>query len=444
MPAQPNRKRLTDIVAGRTNPPTEGSITIWDTLVPGFGIRISSRGRRTWVCIYRVNGKSVMQTIGTMVLIPSVAEARELAREAQRKASTGVHPVEEKKQKAEAAAKAAAEARTKTFRALIEHPEKGFIKQHVERRELRDSTLRETQRILNRVMPYLGDKPAKEIKPDDIENLLDDIEAIRRRPRKGAGDKPRGEARTIQTCLTTVFKWALTARHIDVNPMVAIPKDRHGKTTARERTLGDDEIPAFWSAMESLGWPYGDIGKLLLLTGQRSGEVTGMRWSELDLTNRVWRLPGKRTKNKRPHVVYLSPQAMEIIEQQQLSRRWSNCDYVFSTTGAKAVSGFGNSKPQADAYMRDELGREPEHWTWHDLRRTAVTGMAEIDILPHIIEAVVNHISGSKAGIAGVYNKAVYPEQRKAAMAAWGRHVENLVRPDPNPETVVVPLRQPA
>ena len=157
-------------------------------------------------------------------------------------------------------------------------------------------------------MPYLGNKLANSITHGDITELLDDVAAKRVDRRQGLAG-PASEARTIQSCLNTVFRWAVSERHIDIanNPMLTILKDRHGKTVARDRVLADDEIAAFWTCCDQLGWPYGPIGQLLLLTGQRLRQVAGMRWSELNLQERIWTLPSNRTKNGAVHVVPLSP-----------------------------------------------------------------------------------------------------------------------------------------
>jgi integrase len=176
--------------------------------------------------------------------------------------------------------------------------------------------------------------------------------------------------------------------------------------------------------MEDVEWPFGSLGKLLLLTGQRAGEVAGMRWSELDTQKAIWSLPGDRTKNGKAHIVFLSPPALAVIEGLPVISNKANL--VFTTTGKSILSGLSYVKMRVDALMRDSLG-DLEPFVWHDLRRTVVTGMNEMGIQPHVIEAVVNHVSGSKSGIAGVYNRAVYAEQRKAALDSWGRYVDSLI-----------------
>jgi integrase len=345
------------------------------------------------------------------------------------KARSGIHPVEQSREEAAAKA-AAAEAKKKTFAWLVEHTEatkhgevkKGFLAEYASRNQ-RASTQYETKRTLNRALPYLGDKLLSEIKRGDVTELLDDIAAKRqRRTRKDGQGGPNGEARSIHATLNTVFNWAVENEYIAVSPMASLSKSRHGKTQARNRHLSVAEIKALWSALDQIGWPFGPIGQLLLLTGQRAGEVCGMRFSELEEQGR-WSLPSSRTKNGLPHVVFLSPQAQKIIDA--LPR--VDDTFVFTNTGKGPVTGFSIAKAKVDAIMAAALDRPIAPWVWHDLRRTAVTGMSENGTPPHIVEACVNHVSGARGGIAGVYNHASYTGERQEALESWGRYIDDVI-----------------
>ncbi|MGI9503692.1 MAG: site-specific integrase, partial [Geminicoccaceae bacterium] len=181
------------------------------------------------------------------------------------------------------------------------------------------------------------------------------------------------------------------------------------------RVLSNDEIAKLWAETDRLG-DFAAIIRLLLLTGQRREEVAAMRWSEIDLERRLWEIPGTRTKNHRPHQVPLSDQVLGILET--LDRRQGR-DLIFGT-GKGGFSGFGQSKARSD--RRSGLSG----WRVHDLRRTAVTGMVEIGIQPHVVEAVVNHISGHKGGVAGIYNKATYATEKRQALKAWANALEAI------------------
>jgi integrase len=203
---------------------------------------------------------------------------------------------------------------------------------------------------------------------------------------------------------------------------------------ARDRALTDDELRWLWRACEAVEWPFGPLVKLLLLTAQRRKEVAGIERAELDLEKGIWAMPREKAKNNRAHTVQLSTAALKVLNSiPQIGGR-----FVFTVTGTAPVSGFSRAKRRLDAAMlatkRDELSADCEpipHWTLHDLRRTATTGMAQLNIPPHVVDKVLNHISGTIRGVAAVYNRFEYLDERRAALEAWGRYVSALVTPAP-------------
>jgi integrase len=158
---------------------------------------------------------------------------------------------------------------------------------------------------------------------------------------------------------------------------------------------------------------------MLLLTGCRLNEVAGMRWAELSNDGSVWMIRGDRTKNHRPHVVPLPPVARALLNHVP---RIEGSPFVFTTTGHSPVSGWSKTKARLDAVMAPD-----RQWRLHDLRRTAATGMADIGIPPHIVEAALNHVSGAKTGVAGTYNRAAYTQEKRAALERWAAHVAGLI-----------------
>jgi integrase len=180
--------------------------------------------------------------------------------------------------------------------------------------------------------------------------------------------------------------------------------------------LADSEIKSFWSAC-GFDPVFGPFYQLLLLTAQRREEVSDMRWAELDLLNRTWTIPKERTKNGKQHLVHLSTQAVAIIEG--LERRG---EFLFATTGKAGLRGYGSAKARLDKHMNPDTP-----WRVHDLRRTAASGMAALGFQPHIIERVLNHLSGAQGGLVSVYQRFEYLEERKRALEAWGSHVEGLI-----------------
>ena len=200
---------------------------------------------------------------------------------------------------------------------------------------------------------------------------------------------------------------------------------------ARDRVLSEAEIKWLWQACDTLGKPFASLLKLLTLTGCRRGEVAGMMRGELSEDGAIWTVPGARRKNGRQHMVYLPPLAREIIAA--VPRVEGKAGYLFTTTGKSPVSGWSKIKRRLDTAMlalaRAERGADAavREWRLHDLRRTCATGMAELGIPPHIIEVALNHVSGHKAGVAGIYNRAEHSAERKAALELWAAHVEALV-----------------
>jgi integrase len=283
-----------------------------------------------------------------------------------------------------------------------------------------------------------SDKAVTDIDQADIEAAT--IEARRIAiPGMPPRNKGRSEARArkLLTALSAFFDWLHTEGLVKNNPCRDVARPENG--TSRDRTLDSNEVRWFWQAAEMERGLYGPLLKLLLLTGARLDEVSGMRRDELSDDGAVWNLPGSRTKNRRPHIVPLPPMARDLIKS--LPR---GGDFIFSTTGTSPVSGWSRMKKRLDKNMLDVARLEKPDvkigaWRLHDLRRTFCTGCGELGIAPHVIELCVNHVSGSRAGIAGAYNRSVMLPERKAALERWASHVAGLV--DGRPAKVIT-MRQ--
>jgi integrase len=310
------------------------------------------------------------------------------------------------------------------------------------------STYAETKRQLERdVLPHWKDMPLRDIRDRHVLKLINDIAA--------AGNGVTAN-RTFSR-LRAFFNWSISQLRLETSPakgLVAPVKEE-----ARDRTLSDDEIRWFWSATAEIGWPFGPIARLLLLTAQRRDEVSKMSWPEIDLAKGVWVIPAARAKNGRAHEVHLSAGALAVLKSLPEPHR----GLIFSVTGDDAVSGFSRAKDRIDAAMlrlrRRELGlpetdrelrrhlhlsdRKPlpveiPHWTLHDLRRSAVTKMAEdLKIAPHIVDKILNHASGTIRGVAAIYNRAQYLEERRAALEAWSNWIVALTTPAKKKSNIV-------
>ena len=265
--------------------------------------------------------------------------------------------------------------------------------------------------------------------------LLDAIVARGRAP----------HAHHVLAYLRPALTWAVEKEIIETNPAVGIPDPdpRKREARTRDRYLNDDEIRLFWSACDKLGWPFGPMFKLLLLTAQRRDELGEARWSEFDLAGALWTLPRERAKNDKAHLVSLSPLAIEIIGALP---EIGNKGFLFTTTGDSPVSGYGRARDRLAAVMLDlyraklnaageaEQAEQAkiEHFVIHDLRRSAATGMARIGVAHHVLDRVLNHTGGKISGVGAIYNRFEYLAERKAALEGWSRHVESLIRPTPS------------
>ena len=183
--------------------------------------------------------------------------------------------------------------------------------------------------------------------------------------------------------------------------------------------LTDAEIRTTWDQSDVEGYPFGPFLKLLMMTGQRRAEVSDMRWSELNLDEGIWELPASRVKNARLHIVPLPPQAVEILRSLH---RFLDSDFVFTTTGRSAISGFGRLKERIEATLPEST---PD-WRFHDFRRTASTGMAKIGVAPHVIDSVTNHKSGVVSGVGATYNRYTYFNEKREALEQWADHLTEL------------------
>lgn len=173
-----------------------------------------------------------------------------------------------------------------------------------------------------------------------------------------------------------------------------------------------------WSAAEATPYPFGPFYKLLLLTAQRREEVADLRWNELDLAKGTWLIPNERTKNHKEHLLHLSKPALQVLGRLPVL----DSEFVFTTTLTTGISGYSKAKRKLDA-----LARIDKLWRVHDLRRTAASGMAMLGVQPHIVERILNHISGSTGGLVGVYQRFEYEDERRRALLAWGQHIDRLV-----------------
>jgi len=231
-------------------------------------------------------------------------------------------------------------------------------------------------------------------------------------------------ATRARAALSSLLAWAIREGLAKDNAVIGT--NRPAPPKSRDRVLTIAELGRIWKACRDDD--YGRIIQLLMLTGQRRDEVGAMTWVEVDLDSGRWIIPAERTKNNRPHTIALSPLALSILGKT--ARREGN-DRVFGK-GVGGFSGWSKAKVALDGRISGARDRPVQTrpippWTVHDIRRSVATHMAEIGILPHVVEAILNHVSGHKAGIAGIYNRSKYEREAGAALAIWADQMNVFV-----------------
>ena len=379
-----------------------------DPALSGLYLVVQPSGAKGWALRYRWANKPKKLTLGKWPIM-GLADARAAASEAIAKVEAGADPgAEKKKAKAERIEAQLSE------RDLIKTLVGQYAKRHLASLKSGATVKRELER---HVVTVWGDRDIHDIAKRDVIDLLD-----------GIADSGRVvSANRVRSYLGTFFNWAVDRDIIDTSPAQGVKPV--AKEKSRDRVLSDDEIRWFWRACDDLGFPWGPLGQTLLLTGQRLGEVAGMR--DAEISGEVWHMAPARTKNGRAHAVPLAGAVSRVLGG--VERVKGKPGFVFTTTGESPVSGYHKGRNHiADRMVQiasDEAGEAVEipHWTFHDLRRTAATGMARLGIPVRVTEAVLNHVSGSAAGIVSVYQRHDFADEKRAALDAWARLVADLV-----------------
>ena len=385
-----------------------GRKEIADAALPGLYLVVQPSGSKSWALRYRFGGRPRKMTLGAYPAF-GLKEARISAREALQLIEHGRDPGAEKVD-----AKRRLRERDELDRDTVAAVVGLFIRRHVSQ----NRTAKDQARIFEvDVLPKWGRRRIQDITKRDAVELLDGI-------------VDRGSpvmANRVRALLNTMFNWAEGRDIIQKNPLDGVKPPTTEKS--RERVLDDSEIRLFWRACDAIDQPFGPLFKLLLLTAQRRGEVAEMTDSEIDQD--LWTIPGARTKNGDEHLVPLSGPAQAILGG--VDRIGRGMGYVFTTTGLAPVSGFTRAGDRLRGKMAEIASAavgapvEIKPFTLHDLRRTATTGMARLGFPRDVTEAVINHRSGTRSGVAGIYNRFTYAKEKRQALEAWSRLVLELV-----------------
>jgi integrase len=398
--------RTAELPAGKTE------AIFFDDDIPGFGLRLREGGSRNFVFQYKIGDKHRRMALGKATAL-NLAEIRKLAMQHYASVRRGEDP---------AADKADAVRQVSEIFA-------SYVEQYLDalRQRLRPRSFKEIERHLTRHA-----KPLHQMQLAKITRR--DVAALHVALTSGAGART---ANLVRSSVSAFFTWAMQRGLAESNPIIGTEKNEE---KSRQRVLTPAELRLIWSALDDD--QHGACIKLLALTGQRLNEIGSLRWSEIHDGEII--LPPERTKNGRDHVVPLSEAAAAIITHQPKGAG----DLIFGN-GERGFSNWSNCKIRLDQRIAEANDGKPiEHWTPHDLRRTFATyaggGLPEhqlkklpvrdreaasgLGIQPHVVEAVLNHVSGTRGGVAGVYNRSTYAREKKAALDVWADRLLAIVR----------------
>jgi integrase len=404
-------KKLTDAAAAKVAAKNGKRTDYPDGLIAGLMLRVSPDGSRSFSLTYRVKGdpRKRRLTLGSYPVL-KLGEARDQARDALLEAKAGKDPATERR---------AANSRAPD---TVENVVDDFVKRYLQAKGRAPSYVRNVCRTFEiHVIPKWRGRDLKSITRRDVVELLDPIMD------QGL---PIAANKTL-AALRKLFAWALSRDIIDASPVAGI--EPPGEEKRRERVLSDDELRELWPQFGALGYPWVQFFQMALATGQRRSEVAGIRWEDIDETEKNWTLPSELTKPGRTHVVPLSALALEILAEcrREALARWEKLGaYVFTTTRDRPISGYSKTKAGLDrsvaaARKMDDL-KDFEPWTIHDLRRTVGTGLGKLGISRFHIARVLNHADSS---VTGIYDRHEYLPEKRHALDVWARYLGDLVDP---------------
>jgi len=381
-----------------------GSTTtfLWDEDLKGFGVKVTPAGAMSYMLQYRMGGresKTRRYTIGSHGSPWTPATARTEAERLSLLIGQGVDPVEaDKKRRREAvdlafsnyADRFAASCKGKGWRLLVERSLRLHLK------------------------PILTSKPLPTIKRSDVVSVFD------RMPTDQVANR-----RNVFAVLRRLFRWAVSRGDLAASPMEGMETPPPVKS--RERWLSDDEIRLVWYAAPQCHRCFGPIVRLLIVTGQRREEVTGLMWEELNRSDALWTLPGDRAKNGEPNNIPLNELAIAELDSVANGTKWPKRGRVFPTSTGGGFTAYSKGKDKLDRLVAEGEGFPLPQWRLHDLRRTLATGFQRLGVRFEVTEAVLNHVGGSRSGVAGIYQRHDWKEEKRAALQAWNEHLTKIL-----------------
>ncbi|MBH1998522.1 MAG: site-specific integrase [Sphingomonadaceae bacterium] len=381
---------------------------IWDEDLRGFGLKTTSRGSASYVVQYRMGGreaKTRRYTIGTHGSPWTPATAREEATRMLLLVAQGVDPVESEKQRRREAVDLAFSNYADRFAASCKG--KGW-KTMV------------TRSFSLHIKPHLRDKALPTITRADVVGVFDHmpVEQVANR-------------RNVFAVLRRLFKWAVSRGDIERSPMEGMETPPPVKP--RERWLSDGELRRIWSQALKCHRCFGPIVRLLITTGQRREEIAGLHWEELDRDQRELTLSGDRTKNGEPTSIPLNALAIAELDRVARGERWPGKGRVFPTSSGAGFTAYAKEKKKLDKFIGVDGGDPLPAWRLHDLRRTLATGFQRLGVRFEVTEAVLNHVGSSRSGVAGIYQRHDWREEKREALRVWNDHIMTILATKPRP-----------
>ncbi|WP_397597374.1 tyrosine-type recombinase/integrase [Sphingorhabdus sp.] len=415
---------------------------IWDDggkdTIKGFGLKVTPAGGKVYIYQYRLARPGMADktaprkyTIGKHGnLTPD--QARNRAKELAAMVEMGIDPrqaeldaigaKDEVKRQAESKAKLESEL-------VFEKVAERWLEHYEAEKGRRPRTLEQARHIVKmRLEPALKGKPLPHITRGDLQGIIDAIPM-----------KHRASRLAVYAYSSVLFRWAMERGEIADNPVRLMAKP--SAPEPRKRVLHDDELVKVWEGVERLRDPYRAYFKLLILTGQRREEVAGMVWAELDRGTSTWTIPGNRTKNGMAQIVPLARTVVEELDRLALAlkvkteldemdpKQWPKFGPVLTTYGKTVIKSYSKAKAELDnaiAKTFTEAG-SLQAWRVHDLRRTLATGLQRLGVRFEVTEAVLNHVSGARSGVAGIYQRHDWKDEKRIALSAWATHVQRLI-----------------
>ncbi|MEO6248904.1 MAG: site-specific integrase [Sphingomicrobium sp.] len=380
---------------------------LWDEDLRGFGLKTTPAGKKVYLLQYRMGGRGSCtrrMTIGTHGSPWTPASARDEAERLMALVRQGKDPAADRNERRRASVDLAFDAYAAKF--LEDYGKKAW----------RPRTYVVAESYLRRyVTTILKKKPLPSIMRSDISAVFDALPATK-----------VALPRNVFAQVRKLFAWAVERGDIERSPLEGLKGP--ATVASRDRVLSDDEMKIIWLAAGDLAYPFGTLIQLLIATGQRREECAGITWAEMNQAQAEWVIPATRAKNRSAHTVPLNVLAVALLDLRSKDGKWPKKGLVFTTNGETAVSGYSRAKARLDKLVSKRNDDEPfAPWRLHDLRRTLATGLQRLGVRFEVTEAVLNHVSGSKSGVAGVYQRHDWKQEKRDALDAWARHVEQVV-----------------